>query len=86
MNGLIYHGFLCATHRKVLTDMAPEYGLVPVGGRTKDSKRRAAYVAKSGKAFTAAQARAWLITRDDEVRPGAGRLSAEQLDRYAATH
>jgi hypothetical protein len=87
LNGLVYHAYLCPSHRKVLTEMAPEYGLAPVGGRTKDAKRRTAYVGKSGQAFTTTQARAWLIKNGDEnVRPGPGRLTNEQLARYADTH
>src|SRR3954464_6437702 len=73
-NDLVYHGFLCAKHRQVLTDVAPEFGLAPVGSRTKDAKRRTAYIGKSGTAFTAAQARAWLIKRGELASHGPGRL------------
>lgn len=84
-DGLVYHGFLCTSHRTLLTDAIPEFGLVPVGSRTKDAKRRAAYVASSGKRFTAAMAREWLIERG-EASEGPGRLSKAQLDTYAAAH
>lgn len=83
---LVYHGTLCETHRKVLADVAPEFGLVPVGSRTKDAKRRAVYVGKSGTAFTAAQARTWLVLQGELEGHGPGRLGQAQLDRYAETH
>ena len=85
-NGLVYHGFLCTSHRNLLTDAIPEFGLIPVGGRTKDAKRRTAYVGESGRPFTAAMAREWLIKRGDLAGHGAGRLRQEQIDAYAATH
>ena len=85
-NDLVYHGFLCASHRNALTDAIPEFGLAPVGSRSKDAKRRTAYIGKSGKAFTAAQARAWLVKRGELEGIGPGRLSQQQLDAYADTH
>jgi hypothetical protein len=85
MNGLVYHAYLCTAHRKTVTEMAPELGFAPVGGRTKDAKRRTAYLGKSGKPFTASQARAWLVRRGENVQ-GPGRLSNEQLSQYAESH
>lgn len=85
-NNLVYHAFLCTEHRALLTETVPEFGLVPVGGRTKDAKRRTMYVSKSGVPFTAAQARAWLIRRGDLDERRFGRLSRAQIDAYAAKH
>lgn len=50
-----------------------------------DGKPRGTYTALSGRPFTTADARDWLIAQDIEV-PAAGRISNELLALYAAAH
>lgn len=47
-------------------------------------KVRAAYVTKSGRSFTAEDARPWLV--EHGLAGARGRLSRDQLDAYAASH
>lgn len=50
-----------------------------------DGKPRGTYTAHSGRPYTTAEARDWLVAEGHEV-PVAGRISNELLELYAAAH
>lgn len=51
-----------------------------------DGKPRGQYLTDSGVPFTTAEAREWLVENGYEVHPTVGRVSAEMLREYAASH
>lgn len=53
--------------------------------RSSQRHRLQGYVARSGKIFSAAEARAWAV-KQGIAKPSAGRLPTEIRDAYAATH
>lgn len=51
-----------------------------------DGKPRGQYLTNSGRPFTAAEAREWLVENGYDVHPTMGRVSAEMLSEYASAH
>lgn len=82
--GKTYEADLCdACVEKVeraLTRLGVRPSVAVVGG-----KLRGAYVTASGKSFTTAEAREWLLTHGHAVNPS-GRISKELLFKYAQDH
>lgn len=76
-------GDYCAGHADQLSEAMTFMGLRPVVRI--DGKVREAYTTASGKQFTAAQARAWLIEQGC-LEAKFGRLSKALIDQYAAAH
>lgn len=78
---------LCREHYDKLRDeLRGAWGIRTVRefSDSTDYKGRELYLAKSGQAFTAADARPWLVERG--LAKQGGRLSQQQLDAYAEQH
>jgi hypothetical protein len=75
---------LCEECKERVIDDLGELGFRPIQKRVGHSNR-AAYVAKSGTAFTASDVRQWLRERDGGPAP-TGRIAASVLEEYADNH
>lgn len=84
MDGVTYQIDLCADHVKVMAERIAELGFKPSKAQVGHS-RRGAYLTVSGQPFTTKQAREWLAEHGYEVSE-VGRLTADQLQMYAAAH
>lgn len=75
---------VCEEGKAALTQMMLKAGFTPSSAQV-GHNRRGAYVTKSGRTFTTREARAWLQAHGIEVAE-AGRLTSDQLARYAQSH
>lgn len=85
VDGVIYRADICDEHIAACQETMTLFGFQPVASEV-GGKRRDVHVGASGKPFTTADARAWLI--EQGLRNGAarGRVSAEHLQLYAEAH
>lgn len=61
-------------------------GITLKSASTADSKTRKAQKTKSGKAFTAADARPWLVEQGLLAEGASGRIAKDLMEKYAAAH
>ena len=80
----VYAGDFCAEHRTAVEVGLRALGIAPRAAIT-DYKSRGVHVAASGATFSTAEARRWLMDKGF-IDSMAGRVSAENLERYAAAH
>lgn len=79
---VVYRADICDDHASLLTESVNlEPVAAQVGGKTRD-----VYTAASGKTFSAAEARRWLVDQGIKKGTSAGRVSMEHLELYAAQH
>lgn len=79
-----YHGDICDEHLPTLEKAFAMVGIEITSGRV-DHKDRKAMRTASGKAFTTAEARAWLLEQGVIKNP-TGRIGKANLNLYAEAH
>lgn len=79
-----YHGDVCDEHLPALDKAFAMVGIEVRAGRV-DSKDRKVMRTATGRAFTTAEAREWLLEQGVIASP-AGRVSKENLTLYAEAH
>lgn len=80
----MYEADLCAACVPLMQQALFHLGIRPATTRV-NGKSRGAYVTKSGRTFTTAEARDWLHANGYGVTAN-GRISKEFLDEYANAH
>lgn len=83
-DGVTFQMDICTEHLKSLSESLTVLGFQPSKAQV-GHNRRGAYLTKSGQPFTTKQAREWLAANGHEVSE-VGRLTADQLQMYAAAH
>lgn len=81
-----YAADVCEDHLTNVEKAFASIGIVLRSAKTADSKVRKASKTSSGKAFTAADARPWLVEQGLLAEGSAGRISKDLMDQYAAAH
>lgn len=77
---------VCEQHEKDVIKAFETIGLPFTSARTKDSKNRKVAKTKSGKTYTTADARGWLIENGHLEEGSAGRISRDNLAIYEAAN
>ena len=80
--GIALHTDICDADVEALMET---FAFRPVAALV-DGKRRDVYMSATGKSFSTADARAWLIAEGVIAGSGRGRISQDQLDLYASKH
>ena len=84
-----YHGDICDEHMPLLAEVFAKVGIelkTPAKKAASKPKKKVEMRTKSGKVFTAADARPWLIEQGLIEEAAAGRISQENLTKYADAH
>lgn len=84
VDGVTYSMDICREHIADVVEMNLARGFHPIAAVV-GHNRRGAYLTKSGQPFTTKQAREWLSDNGHDVAE-VGRLTADQLQAYAAAH
>lgn len=82
---VVYRADICDGHVEDMLKSVLKVGFRPTASIV-DGKRRDVFVTSSGRPFTSAEARAWLVTQGLKEGTAKGRVSAEHLELYAAAH
>lgn len=77
---------VCEKHEKDVAKAFESIGIPFNTVRNADSKNRKAMKTKSGKAYTTADARGWLIEQGILAEGAAGRISKANLEAYEAAN
>lgn len=80
----LFCGDVCQEHAGIVETRLTLIGIMPESVMV-DGKRRGAHIAASGRSFSTAEARAWLV-ENGHLSSAHGRVSAELLARYGANH
>lgn len=79
-------GVLCEEHQMTLSKELAAAGLLCLSA-LRSSHRRAAYLGESGRAFSAADVRGWMVEQGRwPLTRRVGRISQELINEYAVTH
>ena len=82
---VVYRSDICDQHVEAMLQSVLKLGFRPIASLV-DGKRRDVFVTSSGRPFTSAEARAWLVSQGLKEGTAKGRVSAEHLELYAAAH
>lgn len=82
---VVYRADVCPEHRDDFLETIRALGFRPIASLVQ-GKRRDVHVTASGKPFTSAEAREWLVSNGLKTGTAQGRISSEHLQLYANAH